>query len=114
MCAAQAKYNESMTNQANKHRRHLEFQNEDLVYVSSENFRLPQTFSRKLAPKWLGPYRIIDKISQVAYRVQLPPRYAKVHPVFHVSLLKPHHGGLPLEEEPVYTEENDDEEYEVE
>ena len=74
--AAQQKYNMQMTNYANKHRRPLEFEEVDNVYVLSENFRLPKTFSRKLAAKWLGPYRIITKVSPIAYHLQLPPKYA--------------------------------------
>ena len=104
-----------MTKYANKHRRPLEFEVGDDVYVSSENFRLPKTFSRELAAKWLGPYPITTKISPVAYRLQLPAKYTKVHPVFHISLLKPHHGRLPPAEEPVHLDNTSDtEEYKVE
>ncbi|XP_070010668.1 uncharacterized protein [Nicotiana sylvestris] len=42
----------------------------------------------KLSPRYVGPYRIIQKIGQVAYKLELPPEMSMVHPVFHVSMLR--------------------------
>jgi hypothetical protein len=42
----------------------------------------------KLAPWYVGPFKIIDRTGEVAYQLKLPPQLSKVHDVFHVSQLK--------------------------
>ncbi|XP_070020046.1 uncharacterized protein [Nicotiana sylvestris] len=42
----------------------------------------------KLSTRYVGPYRVTQRIGQVAYRLELPPEISLVHPVFHVSMLK--------------------------
>ena len=41
--------------------------------------------SRKLTPCFVGPYQIMQRIGEVAYRIALPPPLANLHDVFHVS-----------------------------
>ena len=42
----------------------------------------------KLSPRYIGPFDIIERIGEVAYRLALPPRLSGIHDVFHVSMLK--------------------------
>ena len=57
----------------------------------------------KLNPRYVGPYKILKKISKVAYELELPTKLAAVYPVFHISLLKKCVGDptsiVPLESE---------------
>jgi hypothetical protein len=41
----------------------------------------------KLAPKYYGPYKVLQRIRSLAYKLELPP-YLRVHLVFHISYLK--------------------------
>ena len=41
-----------------------------------------------MSPRFIGPYEVLEQISHVAYRLALPPELAKLHNVFHVSMLR--------------------------
>jgi hypothetical protein len=42
----------------------------------------------KLAPRYVGPFKIVDRRGEVAYQLELPPQLLDMHDVFHVSQLK--------------------------
>ena len=75
---------------ADKRRRLLEFEQGDHVFL-----RVTPTTgvgralkSKKLTPKFIGPYQISARIGPVAYRIALPPILSNIHDVFHVSQLR--------------------------
>ena len=43
---------------------------------------------RKLNPRYIGPFKIIERIGLVAYRLELPSELSHIHNVFHVSILR--------------------------
>ena len=42
----------------------------------------------KLSPRYIGPYKILERVGPLAYRLALPPELARIHNVFHVSMLR--------------------------
>ncbi|XP_070011393.1 uncharacterized protein [Nicotiana sylvestris] len=68
----------------------------------------------KLRPRFIGPFEILDRVGEVAYRLALPLSLSVVHPVFHVSMLWKYHDGpshvldyntVPLDKDLTYEDE---------
>ena len=74
--------------QADKRRRELILSEGDLVMLSTRNLASLQV--RAFRKRFIGPFKIIQKLSDVAYRLELPEELS-IHNVFHISLLKPYH-----------------------
>ncbi|XP_070032562.1 uncharacterized protein [Nicotiana tomentosiformis] len=45
----------------------------------------------KLSPQYIVPFEVLERVSEVAYRLAFPPSLSGVHPVFHVSMLLMYH-----------------------
>ncbi|XP_075099351.1 uncharacterized protein LOC142176166 [Nicotiana tabacum] len=71
-------------------RRDLEFQVNDWMFLKVSPMKGVMRFGKKgkLSPRYIGPFRILRRIRQVAYELELPQELVVVHPVFHVSMLK--------------------------
>ena len=72
---------------ADKRRRELEFNVGDFVYLKVSPLCGTVRFhvKGKLAPRFVGPYKIRKRIGKLTYKLELPEELAGVHPVFHVS-----------------------------
>ena len=87
-----------MTCKANAHRRDFEFSVGDLVLLCLQPYRQSTASARhshKLSKRFYGPFPILARIGQVAYRLGLPES-SRIHPVFHISVLKPFRGAHSL------------------
>jgi hypothetical protein len=71
-------------------RRELVFEVGDYVYLKVSPIRSVRRFNMKgkLAPRYVGPFKVIDRRGEVAYQLELPKNLSGVHDVFHVSQLK--------------------------
>nr|GLL16863.1 hypothetical protein F511_07660 [Ipomoea trifida] len=90
-----AKAAKKMKKWADKGRRPKEYGIGDMVMVKLQprQFKALWSLHPGLLRKYVGPYPVLEKVGKVSYRVELPPNL-KIHPIFHASVLKPHHKDL--------------------
>ena len=84
----------------------------DEVLLSSRYIRTRRA-CKKLDDRFLGPFAILDKVGQNAYRLDLPKKYGRIFRTFNVSLLEPYQR-RPGQEPPPPVDIDDDEEWLVE
>ena len=82
------------THHANRHRRPSEdLSPGDLIYLSTKNLSLPRGRAKKLLPKFIGPYKVVEvHTSASTVTLDLLPELTawRVYPTFHMSLIRAH------------------------
>jgi hypothetical protein len=75
---------------ADSRRRPLTFQVGDFVYLRVTPLKGMQRFhvKGKLAPRYIGPYKVLERRGEMSYKLELPPKLSEFHDVFHVSQLR--------------------------
>jgi hypothetical protein len=79
-----------MKNQADKRRTERHFEEQDWVYLKLQPYvqkSVADQGKRKLAFRYYGPFKVLQKVGKVAYKLELPLA-SQIHPVIHVSQLK--------------------------
>jgi hypothetical protein len=72
---------------ADSQRRPISFQVGDFIYLCVTPLKGMQRFhvKGKLAPRYVGPYKILERRREMSYKLELPLKLSKFHDVFHVS-----------------------------
>ena len=62
----------------------------DKVFLKVSPWKKVLRFGKKgkLSPRFISPYEVLERIRPVAYRLALPPEWANLHDVFHMSMLQ--------------------------
>ena len=84
------KQTERYQKRANKHRKPAAFKEGDLVWIHLRKERFPRGKHGKLKPRANGPFKVLQRIGDNAYKVELPGNYG-VSATFNVADLSPFH-----------------------
>ena len=81
---------------ADTERKEVVYEDRDRAYLRVSPLRAGKRFGvkGKLASRFLGPYRVLERMGEVAYKLELPEGLLGVHDVFHVSQLKKCHAEM--------------------
>ncbi|GJU29974.1 putative reverse transcriptase domain-containing protein [Tanacetum coccineum] len=79
-------------------RKPMEFQVGDKVMLKVSPWKGVVRFGKrgKLNPRYVGPFKVIERVGEVAYKLELPEELSRVHNTFHVSNMKKCHADEPL------------------
>ncbi|GJZ86989.1 putative reverse transcriptase domain-containing protein [Tanacetum coccineum] len=79
-------------------RKPMEFQVGDKVMLKVSPWKGVVRFGKrgKLNPRYVGPFKVLEKVGEVSYKLELPEELSRVHNTFHVSNLKKCHADEPL------------------
>ncbi|GJU98258.1 putative reverse transcriptase domain-containing protein [Tanacetum coccineum] len=83
---------------ADKKRKPMDFQVGDKVMLKVSPWKGVVRFGKrgKLNPRYVGPFKVIEKVRTVAYKLELPQELSRVHNTFHISNLKRCYSNDPL------------------
>nr|GFB76658.1 putative reverse transcriptase domain-containing protein [Tanacetum cinerariifolium] len=83
---------------ADPKRKPMEFQVGDKVMLKASPWKGVVRFGKrgKLNPRFVGPFKVLERVGDVAYKLDLPKELSRVHNTFHVSNLKKCHADEPL------------------
>nr|GFA42202.1 putative reverse transcriptase domain-containing protein [Tanacetum cinerariifolium] len=76
----------------------MEFQVRDIVMLKVSPWKGVVRFGKqgKLNPRYVGPFKVLEKVGSVAYKLETPQELSRVHNTFHVSNLKKRYTDEPL------------------
>ena len=93
------KHNEAHATKMNKNKRAMIFEEGDLVWLHLRKDRFPDARKSKLHPRGDGPFKVLKRINDNAYKIDISNSKHLVHDTFNVADLSPYYGASSDEEE---------------